>query len=382
MSGMTNMGNSSMGNINMNNIDKDKRDTTAAKAVGKNGGAVRAVSLTSGGLDSLLATRIVMDLGIDVLALHCITPFFGTGPGLGFEEYSKDFKEKMVEMYGIRSEVIDVTSDFIKMVGNPAHGYGKNFNPCLDCKILLVSEAKKYIDKMTVEGGKKFIVTGEVLGQRPMSQRRDTMRIVERESKSDGVLLRPLSAKLLEPTVVEVEGYVDRDALLEFSGRTRKPQMALAESMGIEKYQTPAGGCCLTDPIISKRIKRLYEMKACPTTDDIYSVRVGRPFLLKSGGGGVILTIGRDEVENSVIEKMGNNGALFVKLVDLPGPLGLLRGDFGNDEISLAISILARYSKARNERKVRGAFGSTIDTFDGEMTVGKIMDNELEALRF
>lgn len=341
--------------------------------------AVRAVSLISGGLDGVLATRVVMEMGIDVLALHFVTPFFGMEPGERYSEYARGFKARMLELYGIRSEVIDVSEKYIEMVGNPPHGYGKSFNPCLDCKILLVSEAKRYIDEMAVEWGAKFIVTGEVLGQRPMSQRRDTLRVIERDSGSGGILLRPLSAKLLEPTIPEVEGYVDRGSMLDFSGRTRKPQIALAKSLGIDEYQTPAGGCCLTDPIISGRIKRLYEMKTSPAPEDIHILRIGRPFSL---GGGSILTVGRDEGENKIIERMGGGGSLFVKLVDVPGPLGLVRGDVDSDHISLAISILARYSKARGERRVRGVFGDAIDKIDGEVTVRPVNDEDIEALRF
>jgi hypothetical protein len=332
-----------------------------------------------------------MDMGIDVTALNFVTPFFGMGPGVDFGKYTEDFRGRMEKLYGIRTEVIDISEKYIEMVGSPPHGYGKHFNPCLDCKILMVSEAKRYIEETAAEGEERLIVTGEVLGQRPMSQRRDTLRVIERKSDTEGILLRPLSARLLEPTLLETGGYIDRESLLGFSGRNRKPQMALAEKLGIKEYQTPAGGCCLTDPIISERIKRLYEMVGSPTPEDIYMVRVGRPFLLKSG---VILTVGRDDGENRVIERMGGGGALFVKLLDFAGPLGLMRGiiDVGDggdgghggdrDNISLAISILARYSKARDESVVKGAFGSSIDVLDGEIEARPIDQKDIDALRF
>ncbi|MBN1572028.1 MAG: thiamine biosynthesis protein [Deltaproteobacteria bacterium] len=341
--------------------------------------AVRAVSLISGGLDGLLATRLVMDMGIDVLALNFVTPFFGMGPGLGYDEYAGEFKARMLDLYGIKAEVIDISEKYIEIVGNPPHGYGKDFNPCLDCKIMMVSEAKRYIDD-TAEGGEaRLIVTGEVLGQRPMSQRRDTLRIIERESDCRGILLRPLSARLLEPTVLEEEGYVDRGSLLGLSGRGRKPQIALAGSLGIEQFEAPAGGCCLTDPIISKRIRRLYGVKGTPAPEYISMMRAGRPFHL---GGGVILTLGRDDGENRIIEKMGGSGSIFVRLVDVPGPLGLMRGDYNNDHISLAISILARYSKARNEGSVRGGVGGAVDKIEGEIRARPIDDEDIETLRF
>jgi hypothetical protein len=212
-----------------------------------------------------------------------------------------------------------------------------------------------------------------------MSQRRDTLRIVERESDCRGILLRPLSARLLDQTLLEERGYVDRESLLGFSGRGRRPQMELAGRFGIEQYETPAGGCCLTDPIISGRIKRLYEMKGKPVPEDILMMRVGRPFSL---GGGVILTVGRDDGENRIIEKMGGGGSLFVKLIDVPGPLGLMRGHIESGHISLAISILARYSKARGEESVKGEGGETTDETTGEIKVRPIDEEDIEALRF
>lgn len=342
-------------------------------------GAVRAVSLISGGLDGVLATRLIMEMGIDVVALHFVTPFFGMAPGVDFSEYAEGFRARMERLYGIYAKVIDISEKYIEMVGSPPHGYGKHFNPCLDCKILMVSEAKRLLDETAADGEEKLIVTGEVLGQRPMSQRRDTLRVIKREADAEGILLRPLSAKLLEPTVIETKGYVDRESLLGLSGRGRKPQMELAEKLGIEEYQTPAGGCCLTDPIISERIKSLYEMVGSPTPEDIYMLRVGRPFLLRRG---VILTVGRDDGENRIIEKMGGGGALFVKLLDFAGPLGLIRGNIDGEDISLAISILARYSKARDESVVKGAFGSSIDVLDGEIEARPIDREEIEALRF
>ena len=187
---------------------------------------VKALALYSGGLDSLLACRVIMEQGIEVKAIHFITPFFG---------YSKKGKESEVEAdilerYGISLEIVDVSHDFLQLVKHPRHGYGKNLNPCVDCKILLFSKAREYLAKE----GASFLITGEVLGQRPMSQRRDTLRIIERDSGTDGILLRPLSAKHLKPTIPEERGWVDRDKLLAFAGRGRTRQMDLAATLALQ----------------------------------------------------------------------------------------------------------------------------------------------------
>ena len=299
---------------------------------------IKAVSLLSGGLDSILATRLIMEQGVDVVALSFSSPFFGRETLQEREE----FLNSMMEENEIRAEFIDISREYMEMLGSPKHGYGSNFNPCIDCKILMVSKGLEYIK----ESGAKFIVSGEVLGQRPMSQRRDTMRVIERESGAEGILLRPLSAKLLDPTIPEMEGWVDRDALFDFSGRTRRPQMSMAERMGITNYPSPAGGCCLTDPIISERIRKLYQLKGKPHPEDISPLRLGRPFYL---GNGTILTVGRDREENEKIEEIVRPKDLFIMLESIPGPLGLLRGASTNSEIDLAMSIVARYSKVRNE---------------------------------
>ncbi len=215
----------------------------------------RAFSLLSGGLDSLLASRLIMEQGIEVIALHFITPFFGYQKKGQEERYQERWKQ----LYGIQARIIDVSDEYFQVLRHPRHGYGKNFNPCIDCKIFFLAKAKGMMEEEKVD----FLVTGEVLGQRPMSQRRDTMRIVERDSGTDGFLLRPLCAQLLKPTRPEVEGLVDREKLLGMTGRSRKPQMELAERMGIRHYPSPAGGCLLTDPELANRIRKFFYPISC-----------------------------------------------------------------------------------------------------------------------
>jgi tRNA-specific 2-thiouridylase len=332
---------------------------------------IHALSVMSGGLDSILATRVVMDQGVDVTAIHFVTPFFG----LYAEGEGDLFSERMADRYGIRGRSVDVTNAYITMLASPQYGYGKNFNPCVDCKILLFSTARRIME----ESRARFIVTGEVLGQRPMSQRRDTLRVIERDSSTTGLLLRPLSAKLLKPTIPEIEGWVNREALFGFSGRSRKPQIELASRMGISGYPAPAGGCCLTDPIQGARIRRLYQIKDRPEAREAVLIQIGRPFYL---GDGVVLTVGRNEEENDRIEGLARNGDTFVKIVDMPGPLGLIVGNPTEDQIGRATGIIAHYSKARGMSKIKIGVGSCPDSF-GRVREATPIDNEaVEEMKF
>jgi tRNA-specific 2-thiouridylase len=334
-------------------------------------GQIRALSVISGGLDSILATRIVMDEGVDVTAIHFATPFFGSLPEGGRDALS----ERMSERYGIRTVSVDITDRYITMLASPQYGYGKNFNPCVDCKILLFSAARE----MMKEYGAGFLVTGEVLGQRPMSQRRDTLRVIERDSSTTGLLLRPLSAKLFKPTIPELKGWVRREELFGFSGRSRKPQIELASRLGITGYPSPAGGCCLTDPIQAKRIRRLYAMKEAPQVREVKLIQIGRPFFL---GGGAILTIGRNEEENGQINDLAANGDLFVKIVDLPGPLGVIIGRPTDLEVARAMSVVAYYSKGRDLSKVSVGAGDRGNPFRTVRDVAPARVRDIEEMKF
>jgi tRNA-uridine 2-sulfurtransferase len=211
---------------------------------------VRALALFSGGLDSILAARVVAAQGIEVLAIKFVTPFFDYGILSDIPGYTKGIREK----YGIDVRVEDISDGYLDLLHNPRHGFGKNFNPCIDCKIFMLTRAKE----LMVELGASFLVTGEVLGQRPMSQRLDTLHVISRDSGSRSFLLRPLSAKLLPETIPEQEGLVDRARLLDFRGRGRSRQIALAREFGISDFPAPAGGCILADPILSRRIEDLF----------------------------------------------------------------------------------------------------------------------------
>lgn len=295
---------------------------------------VRAIALLSGGLDSILAARIVADQGVDVLALHFISPFFGADKRGREAEVEAFYREN----YGIRVRVADVSEEFMRLLAAPRHGFGRNFNPCVDCKIFLF---RKALETMEAEGA-KFLVTGEVLGQRPMSQRRDTMNLIAKELKARDILLRPLCAKLMEPTLPEREGWVDREKLFDFSGRNRKPQMALAESLGIHEYPTPAGGCALTDPCLAARVRRYYDEtpEESRSEADVRLLLAGRPFAFP---GGSRLTLGRNQGENKAVLRLLREGDEVVRILGAPGPLGLFRPGPGPDERPLAASVMLRY---------------------------------------
>jgi len=335
------------------------------------GERIGALSVISGGLDSILATRVMMDQGTVVTAIHFATPFFGSLPGRDGDA----FCERMKEKFGITAISVDITEKYIAMLSSPSYGYGKNFNPCVDCKILLLAAAREMMDDFNA----KFIITGEVLGQRPMSQRRDAMRVIERDSGTSGILLRPLSAKLFKPTVPEEKEWVNRDELFSFSGRSRKPQIELAARLGITGYPAPAGGCCLTDPIQAVRIRKLYTMREHPDRREAKLIQIGRPFLL---GDGTILSVGRNEEENETIEGLALEGDLFFKLVDIPGPLGLLVGNSDQEMRRRAMAIVAYFSKARDLSTVRVGMGKAPDSFETVWDVTPAGQNEIVQTRF
>jgi len=295
---------------------------------------ITALALYSGGLDSTLACRVVAEQGINVVAVKFVTPFFGYELLLKKDDYIRKTKEK----FGIDVILKDVTLPYLELLKKPAHGFGKYFNPCMDCKIFLLSEAKE----MMPEIGASFLVTGEVIGQRPMSQRRDALRVIERDSGCEGILVRPLCAKNLEPTRPEREGLIDREQLLDFSGRSRAPQMELADFYGITDYPSPAGGCILADPILSKRIDDYYQQNKKIVPADILLLLMGRQFKLPSGGW---IALGRTEQENEKIEALFQPGDWLLKTAEIPGPTAILRYSVDTKELETTAALVVRYAK-------------------------------------
>lgn len=245
-----------------------------------------------------------------------------------------------METLGIPLRVFNVSEEYLDVVKHPKHGYGSNLNPCIDCRIFMLKKSKAYME----ESGAAFIVTGEVLGQRPMSQRRDAMRLIEKEARMEGLIVRPLSAQFLPVTLPEREGWVDREKLLNIQGRSRKPQMRLAEKFHIRDYPCPAGGCLLTDPGFARRMKDLIDHDPDFSLNDVHLLKFGRHFRLSPK---VKLVVGRNAEDNQKIETFSREGDVLLKTVRYPGPLSLLRGETRKTEIERAASITARYSKAR-----------------------------------
>jgi len=298
---------------------------------------MKAVTLLSGGLDSTLAAKVVMEQGIELEALNFMT-LFCTCTHRGATCLAS---QKAVETLGIPLRVFNVSEEYLSVVKDPRHGYGRNMNPCIDCRIFMLKKAKAYMQ----DSGAAFIVTGEVLGQRPMSQRKDAMRLIEKEAELEGFILRPLSAHGLPMTIPEKEGWVDRERLLKFQGRSRKPQIKLAEHYGIRDYPCPAGGCLLTDPGFAKRMKDLMLHKPDFSLNDVHLLKVGRHFRLSDG---VKLVVGRNEEENQKIETFAHDGDILFKVSGFPGPLSLLRGKVNEGDIEKAAAVTAHYSKAKD----------------------------------
>jgi len=303
----------------------------------------RAVALYSGGLDSTLAVLAVMRQGIEVKAITFLNHF-----GCDISDRSSCSKDPFAASakFGFEVKLCHLSEKFIEIVKNPKFGHGRNMNPCMDCRILMLQEAKEFM-QMT---GAAFIITGEVLGQRPMSQRRDALDIIDRETGLRGRVLRPLSAKILKPTLAEEQGLVDREKLYGFGGRSRKPQIALAHEFGLTEYPSPAGGCLLTEPNYSCRLRELLEHDRSPALNDYHLLRLGRHFRL---GPTCKAVVGRNESENAAILKLSGDEGLSLHVPDHGSPITLITGPAVSDEdIAAAAALCARYSDARASESV------------------------------
>ena len=315
--------------------------------------ARKAVALISGGLDSLLAARLMLDQGVHVEGINFYTGFCVEGHTQAIRRQPGNAKPKrnnalwVAEQLGIKLHIIEVVEEYKAVVINPKHGYGANLNPCLDCKGFMVGRAREWME----QHGFDFIITGEVLGQRPMSQRRDTMPVVARESGAFDRLLRPLCAKLLPPTLPEREGWVDREQLLDFNGRSRKPQMALAARYGFTDYAQPAGGCCfLTNEQYSHKLSDLWAYRGSKDyeLDDIVLLKVGRHLRPRPH---FKLIVGRDEGENNFLQGFRKR-YLHLQATSHVGPLVLLDGSANADDVQLAARLTARFGKGREAEQV------------------------------
>ncbi|HUT55607.1 MAG TPA: tRNA 4-thiouridine(8) synthase ThiI [bacterium] len=294
---------------------------------------ITAIGLLSGGLDSSLAVSLMQEQGIRVIGLSCKHPFHSAAP-----EGTVPPPERIAAELGIELVRPDVTDTMLAMLKDPPHGYGKHLNPCIDCRIMYLKEGAK----LMAERGAKFLFTGEVLGQRPMSQRRDALDIIDRDSGLRGLVLRPLSARLLRPTIAEEKGWVDRARLMNISGRSRARQLALANELKITGFSAPAGGCLLTMEDFARKVQDVLRHTDVPARDDIEVLKTGRHFRLSDSA---ILVMGKDDRENTMIERRARPDDLIIVPMDVPGPLGLVRGPAADEQLQLACAIIGRYIK-------------------------------------
>jgi tRNA-uridine 2-sulfurtransferase len=289
----------------------------------------RGIGLLSGGLDSILAAKVLLAQEVQVIGVTFGTFFFGT-----------DSAVKAGAALEIPVHVLDVGDKHLKMLKNPVYGYGRQMNPCIDCHALMLREAGHVME----ERGADFLFTGEVLGQRPMSQRRDALRRVENLAGYPGRILRPLSARLLPPTIAEVKGLIDRDRLLDIHGRSRKRQIAMAEVYGITDYPQPGGGCILTKEGFGKKLDKLLEHFPHAAAREVELLKWGRHFMLPAGS---LCVVGRNERDNEKLESLADSSDLLLRVLDHPGPVALLLpSPYFEQDLELAATAVIAYSDA------------------------------------
>ena len=303
---------------------------------------MKAIALFSGGLDSTLAMKLIIDQGIEVLAVNISTGFGSTKDRL-------EHMQSMCDQVGAELRVVDIQSEYLQdVLFDPKHGYGKNFNPCIDCHAKMFAVAKRIMEKE----GASFLLSGEVMGQRPMSQNKDALQTVLNESNCDGLLLRPMSALRLAPTIAEEKGWVDREKLEGITGRSRERQLALAKEIGLADFESPGGGCLLTDENFGKKMFDFIKYDTFEVRD-IPVMKFGRHFRLE---GGAKLVIGRNQEENAYLQNIDNDKYYHIKTVGLPGPHALLSKNASEDDKNLASKAILTYCKANVENSYTVAY--------------------------
>ena len=322
----------------------------------------KGLALLSGGLDSTLAVKAMVDQGVNIEAVHFTTPFCNC---------DKCSVDQVGEQFGVPVHHLFMGQDFLDLLADPPHGYGSQMNICIDCRINMFRKAKELGDEI----GAEFYVTGEVLGQRPFSQRRNAMELIEAEAGLEKKILRPLSAKLMGETEAEEEGVVDRDSLYAIHGRRRIPQMELAEELGVYDYPCPSGGCLLTDPQFAKKLRDYIHHEGKPKLEDMILLRLGRHFRL----GRARAIVGRNEQENNVLSALAERRGLpRFEVTGHMGPVSILVVDTEAETVEMVAALTARYSDAPRDEAV------DVEVVDGGLRVLRVSslgDEEIEGLR-
>ena len=322
----------------------------------------RALAMISGGLDSILAAKLIKEQGIEVIGI-CFRSYF----------FNEENAKRMTKQIDIPLEVVDFSKEHFEMVKSPDHGWGKNMNPCIDCHAMMMRYSGELLKKFDAD----FIITGEVLNQRPMSQNRSALDVVKKQSGLSDKILRPLCAKNLKPTQMEIDGLVDREKLLNISGRNRKPQMALAEEWGIKEYPSPAGGCKLTEPNYSIRLKDVLDRKGDATEKDIHLLKFGRHFVTDNG---TKVVVSRTAEEGNELKKLLNKDDLMFITSNYNGAMVIIpEGYTPNDEdLTFACRLAVRYSKGRDEENVEVKYGHVSTNFTDVKYVSSLPQEDLE----
>ena len=347
------------------------------------GKKIKAVALYSGGLDSTLAIKLIQKQGIEVLALHFYTGFCITETKRRRGEKKSDGSHyvnpalKYAAKYGFPIEIVNISDEYFHIIQNPKYGYGANINPCIDCRAFMYKKAKEIMKEV----GAQFIISGEVLNQRPMSQHLQAMKIIEREADVEGLVLKPLSAKLLPPTIPEIKGWVDREKLEGISGRSRKRQIQLAKELGIDEYEQPAGGCCyLTDENFARKYKEVISIEGSITRDDLTLLTTGRHFRLETK---TKVIISRNEGEGNFLRGFQNRYWFFEPIGK--GAIAIVKPienrELTEDEISEVANLIARYSKTDENNQIKVRYKSPDGKISGVITGKKPTEDYIEALR-
>lgn len=322
----------------------------------------RALAMVSGGLDSILAAKLIKEQGIEVIGI-CFRSYF----------FNEENAKRMTKQIDIPLEVIDFSKEHFEMVKDPKHGWGKNMNPCIDCHSMMMRYSGELLKKFNAD----FIITGEVLNQRPMSQNRSALDVVKKQSGFSDKILRPLCAKNLKETQMEIDGLVDREKLLGISGRNRKPQMALAEQWGIKDYPSPAGGCKLTEPNYSIRLKETIDRKEEVSEKDIHLLKYGRHFVTDNK---TKIIVSRTGEEGEQLKQLLNNKDMMFITCNFNGAMVIIpEGETPNDEdLTFACGLAVRYSKGRDEELVKVKFGKVSTEFTDIKEVKSMTQEELD----